>query len=237
VTDELRHHWTLHEIDEESVRLEAERAKLPEQRRVQESRIASERRRLEALDAQVAEWVRRRRDLEREAAALEAQEKKYRLQLDAVTNQHQFEAVQHEIAGVAAKRSTLETGVLERMDDEERAAASRPALLEALAKAEREAGGVLAKLGAEDERLAAELAALAARREAAAARLEPAARSRYERLRTGRGGRAVSAIVQTGVCGGCFRALPPHGLQEAKKRERLLVCDGCGRLVMLPPEG
>jgi predicted nucleic acid-binding Zn-ribbon protein len=58
---------------------------------------------------------------------------------------------------------------------------------------------------------------------------------RYEKLRAGRAGRAVAA-VENGACGGCHRGLPPAILQEARRREKLLVCDGCGRLLMLPPE-
>ena len=29
---------------------------------------------------------------------------------------------------------------------------------------------------------------------------------------------------------------PPQVLQEARKRDRLLICEGCGRLLLLPPE-
>jgi predicted nucleic acid-binding Zn-ribbon protein len=67
------------------------------------------------------------------------------------------------------------------------------------------------------------------------AALAPAARPRYEKLRAGRAGRAVVAI-ENGACGGCHRGLPPAVLQEARRREKLLVCDGCGRLLLLPPE-
>jgi predicted nucleic acid-binding Zn-ribbon protein len=236
VTDELLAHWALHEIDEEAVRLEAERAKFPEQRRAHEARTTAERRRLEALDQRTAEAVKRRRERERDIAALEAQERKYRSQLDAVTNQHQFEAVQHEIAGVAGKRSDLETEVLTSMEEEERASATRVTIAEALARAEREGAEALARIDAEDARLSDALAVLATRRSDAEAALDPVARSRLQRLRASRGGRAVSAIVKD-ACGGCFRVQPPHAMQEARKRERLLTCDGCGRLLMLPPEG
>jgi predicted nucleic acid-binding Zn-ribbon protein len=44
------------------------------------------------------------------------------------------------------------------------------------------------------------------------------------------------AALHNGACGACFRALPPAALQEARRRERLLSCDGCGRFLMLPPE-
>ena len=66
--------------------------------------------------------------------------------------------------------------------------------------------------------------------------LDTASRTRYERLRGLRGGRAVAAIGK-GACGGCGSALAPHALQESRKRDHLLTCDGCGRLLMLPPEG
>jgi len=45
----------------------------------------------------------------------------------------------------------------------------------------------------------------------------------------------VVAIVK-GACGGCFRAQPPQVLQEARRGDRLLACDGCGRLLIWPPE-
>lgn len=235
MTDELRHHWSLHEIDEEAARHEAERAKLPEQRKTLEARVAAEKRKLDAIDVRAAQLEKRRRELERDIAALETQEKRFRAQLDAVTDQKQYEAVQHEIAGVAGKRSDLETEALTLMEDEERAATERPHAADALARAVRESGEAIAKLDAEAARLAGLVAALDARRAEAESQLEPAARTRYQKIRASRGGRAVAALVN-GACGGCFRGQPPHALQEARRRERLLVCDGCGRLVMLPPE-
>ncbi len=235
MTDELLHHWALHLLDEEAVRLGAERAKLPELRRVQEARIAAERRKLDANTARTGELLARRRALERDIAAFETQEKKFRSQLDAVTDQKQFEAVNHEIAGVSGRRSDLETEVLELLESEERLTLEKPELERLLEKAQRDAGEQLARLAAEDARLAERLAELDARREQAGRPLEPATRTRYERLRASRGGRAVVAIT-TGACGGCARNLTPHAQQDARKRERLLVCDGCGRLMMLPPE-
>ncbi len=235
MTEELRLHWALHEIDEQAVACEQVLAKHPEQRRAQEARIASARAALAALDQRTADSSRRRRTLDGEIAAFEAQQKHFERQLLAVTNQHQFEAAQHEIAAVRAKRDVLETEVLERLDVEERDAAGRPEKAHALERAETEGAALFAKLDAESARSRAELAALDARRAETAGRLEPAARTRYEKLRSGRGGRAVAAVVG-GACGGCHSALPPHAVQEARRAERLLTCDGCGRLLVMPPE-
>jgi predicted nucleic acid-binding Zn-ribbon protein len=235
MADDLTAHWTLHEIDEEAARHEVERAKLPEQRRLLETRITTEKRRVDAATKRAGELLARRRELERELATLEAHEKKYRAQLDAVTNQHQFEAVQHEIAGVVAKRSDLETEALTVMENEDRVATERPAVDTALAKAEHEGAATFARLDAEGARLAALVAGLDARRSETVALLAAPARARYERARALRGGRAVSELVN-GSCGGCFSGQAPHALQEARKREQLLVCDACGRLLMLRPE-
>jgi predicted nucleic acid-binding Zn-ribbon protein len=235
VTDDLLHHWALHLLDEDSVRYGSERAKLPELRRAQEARLAAERRKSEANAKQSAELLARRRALERDILALEAQEKKYRTQLDAVTDQKQFEAVQHEIAGVAGKRGDLETQVLEILETEETLAAERPALEAALAKAERETRDLLARLDTEDARLATILADLDRRRGEGEKLLAATARTHYQKIRASKGGRAVVAVTN-GACGGCARNLTPHAQQDARKRDRLLMCDGCGRWMMLPPD-
>lgn len=232
--DELRHHWALHLLDEEAVRHAAERAKLPELRRVQEARLAAETRKVESNAARGAELLARRRALERDIAAFETQEKRFRTQLDAVTDQKQYEAVQHEIASVSGRRGDLETEVLEILEVEERLTDERPALEATQKRAIRETGEQLAHLDAEDARLAGRIAELDALRVEAEAPLEPAARSRYEKIRASRGGRAVVAVAN-GACGGCARNLTPHAQQDARKQDRLLVCDGCGRLMMQPP--
>jgi predicted nucleic acid-binding Zn-ribbon protein len=74
-----------------------------------------------------------------------------------------------------------------------------------------------------------------ARREKHVGGLPPATRSRYERIVQSRDGRAVVAILK-GACGGCFRNQPPQVLQDARRRDRLLTCEGCGRLVIWPPD-
>jgi len=235
VTEELRLHWTLHELDEQAFAHEHELAKHPELRRALDTRIAAAKAALAALDQRVAESQKRRRVLDREIAVFESQQKHFEKQSLAVVNQHQFEAVQHEIAAVKAKRDVLETEVLERLDAEERDQAARGEKAHVLERAEAEGSAMFAKLDQETLERRAALATLDRLRAETVAKLEPAARTRYERLRTGRGGRAIAAVTG-GACGGCHSGLPPHALQEARRAERLLLCDGCGRLLMLAPQ-
>ncbi len=235
MTEELRLHWELHEIDEHAVVREQALARHPDQRRALETRVAAGRNALAALDQRTAESAKRRRVLDGEIAAFDVQVRQFEHHLLAVTDQKQFEAVQHEIAAVKAKRDVLETDVLERLDAEERDVAARAEKAHMLERAQVEASALFAKLDAETATLRAELDALDARRAETAGRLAPAARTRYEKLRAGRAGRAVAAVTQ-GACGGCFRGLSPAALQEARRHEKLLTCDGCGRLMLLPPD-
>ena len=235
MTEELRLHWALHEIDEQAVARGQALAKQPETRREHISRVNAARAAVGAIDQRLADSQKRRRVLDREIAAYDVQQQHFERQVLSVTTQHQLEALQHEIAAVRAKRDVLENEALERLDAEERDLKARPEKAHAFERAETEASAVLARLDAEAATLQAELAGLDARRTETAAALPPATRTRYEKLRVGRGGRAVAAI-ENGACGGCHRGLPPAALQEARRREKLLMCDGCGRLLMLAPE-
>lgn len=235
MTEELRLHWALHEIDEQAVVREHALAQHPEQRRLVAARVAAAQQALTALDQRVADSAKRRRVLDGEIAAFDVQQKRFETQLQSVTDQKQFEAVRHEIEAVRAKRDVLETEALERLEAEEQETAKRPERETALTRAQGEAAAVTTRLDAESATLRTELAALEAQRADTVARLEPVARNRYERLRTGRAGRAVAGIVQQ-ACGACHHALPPASLQEAKRRERLVACDGCGRLLLLAPD-
>jgi len=234
VTDELRTHWLLHEIDEQAVPREQALAKHPELRKAQEAKVAAARTAVASIDQRLGDSRKRRRALDADIAALETQEKHFEKQSLAVTNQQQFEAIRHEIANVKAKRDKPETEVLERLEAEERDSAALAEKTKLLQRVEAEAGAVYARLDAEAATLRTEVAALDARRAEAAAALAPPARTRYERLRQGRAGRAVAAIVH-GACGGCHASVPPHALPEARRGERLLLCEGCGRLLMYPP--
>lgn len=235
MNDELLHHWALRDIDDEAARLASELAKLPALRRAHEARTGAAERALRALDERAEAALKRRRALERDIAAFDAQEKRFEQQLSAVTDQKQFLAVQHEIAAVRAKRSDVETTALECLEIEERCAAERPGIESAWQRAVQDSTQANALWDAEAASAQARGNELDAARARSAALLTPASRSQYERLRHARDGRAVAAI-ENGACGACFHRLSPHSAQDARKRERMLSCDGCGLLLMLAPE-
>lgn len=235
MTPELAHLWALHQLDEQAIVHEQALLRLPARREQVESPVRAARAELERSRAHAAEVRRARVALEGEAATLAEQEKRFQGQLAAIKKNEEYQALLHEIAGLRGRRSDLETGILERLEEEERWDAARPGAEGALAQLEREQAAALGSLAAERQGHGSELAALETRRAAELAELPPATRSRYERIRASREGRAVVPIAK-GACGGCFRAQPPQLLQEARRRDRVLLCDGCGRMLIQPPE-
>ncbi len=234
MSEEVDRLWALRGLDEEAHGVRATLARFPEQRRELERSVAGARERLETLKAHLADLQKQRRDLERQAGVLSEQERKFQSQLPTVKKNEEYTALLHEIEGTRRKRSDLETEILMRMDGEEQEQKKRPEVERALQAAEREAAERLRVLEGEEATERARLADLDARRQIELEHLPPGTRTRYERVHAMRDGRAVMPIVK-GACGGCFRAQPPQVLQEARRRDRMLTCEGCGRLMVLPP--
>jgi hypothetical protein len=236
MTDEIRRLWTLATLDEQIVVIDGHLARFPAEREALDQRVAAERARVAAHQQAVAELQKRRRELEREIEALTEQERKYLGQQAAVKTNAEYQALTHEIDGCKQKRSDRETDVLMLMDEQEAQARTGPQIDAALRAAEAERAERVRALEAVEAEERAQRAELAAKRAAELDGLPPATRSRYERVHSSRQGRAVVLILK-GACGGCFRTQSPAVLQEARKRDRLIACDGCGRILILAPDG
>ena len=234
MSEEIDRLWALQDLDEQAAGVREILARFPEQRRELEHRIVEARQRLEQAKARGVESQKQRRELEREAGSLGDQERRFQQQLPAIKKNEEYTALLHEIEGVRQKRSELETRVLERMEEEEREQRERPALEQALKNAEAEAAARAKIIDAQETSEQGKLGVLEARRDAHVKELASATRARYERVHASREGRAVVGIVK-GACGGCYRTLPPAVLQEARRRDRMMGCEGCGRIIVWPP--
>jgi len=235
VNEELQVLWALHDLDERMIVLQSALARFPAQRQTVDHRLATERRRLETLKKELGDAQVRRRAIEKDIETLAVEERKFQGQLPLVKKNEEYTALLHEIAGVKQKRSERETDVLMLMDQEERRLGEKPAIEKSLATLEAESSARLATLDREEKEERQRVAEVEAERTALSSRLTAGTRARYERVRTSLEGRAVVPI-QKGACGGCYRGQPPQVLQEARRGDRLLACDGCGRILVWPPE-
>jgi predicted nucleic acid-binding Zn-ribbon protein len=235
VTDELRVLWSLHELDERLVSLQEALRRYPGQRSALDERLTAERRRLEVARQQITDLQLKHRQVEKDIEALTAEERKFMSQLPLVKKNEEYTALLHEIQGAKAKRSDRETELLLMMEDEQKLQGERPALERSVADLEAETKQRLERIEVEEKAERDQVAGVERERSDLLAKLPATTRSRYERIRSSREGRAVVPILK-GACGGCYRGQPPQALQEARRGDRVLICDGCGRMLMLPPE-
>jgi predicted nucleic acid-binding Zn-ribbon protein len=172
-----------------------------------------------------------KRAAEKDAETLGEQERKFQTQLTQVKKNEEYSALLHEIAAAQARRSALETVVLEKMDEEGRAAEGIAAARASLAAAEKEAAAARATIAGEEGELKAEEGGLLARRDAALGLLPPGLRSRYEKLLVARKGRAVSELSGD-VCAACGAHLPPQKAIAVRRGESVVDCPDCGRILV-----
>lgn len=235
MTEELQLLWSVRAMDERLSAVRAALARFPVQRAELEARVRAERVHLDQAKTRLAELQKTRRDRERDIEDAHEQQRKFEGQLFAVKKNDEYTALVHQIDAMKATRSDLETQVLVQLEEEEKIQHERPGIEQALAKAEKEAAERRAEIDRQEAVEREHMRVLETERAGHLERLTASTRTRYERVHGSRDGRAVVPIVK-GACGGCFRAQPPQVLQEAKRGDRLLSCDGCGRLIIWPPE-
>ncbi|MEG0807682.1 MAG: C4-type zinc ribbon domain-containing protein [Alistipes sp.] len=148
-------------------------------------------------------------------------------EFDAITKEVEYQELEIELAekrlkeyavGVKAKKQLLE--------EAEALIAARAADL--VAKKEE-----LACIEAETKPQVAELGVLA---EKAQAKIDERLLLAYERIRRNvRNGLAV-VTVRRDACGGCFNHIPPQRQADIRQGKKLIVCEYCGRILVVDPD-
>ncbi len=203
------------------------------QRRAEARQADATRRRLEAAG-------RRRRDAEGEVQGFRKRKDDLAKQLQGVKTNVEYQANLKESATMEAKAREWEEVILEAMEIEEATQRTAARLRQDLAEKERVAAEEEARAAAEVAAVQAEERELEARRSGLIERLAAPVRSKYERLRAAKGETAIVAVTH-GSCGGCHYNLPPQTVNEVRRGDRMILCEGCGRILVWvdgsPPAG
>jgi predicted nucleic acid-binding Zn-ribbon protein len=186
--------------------------------------VAAERKRLEEAE-------RRRRSCESELQDAEAKRTKFQAQTSMVKTNAEYTALLGEIETASQRISTLETGILEALEEIDAATHSvKTVQVEQKAIEEnhlREAQALREKL-VEVQKLVAEREA---EREQLLAKLPPDARSKYKRVKDGIG--SGTAQITGRSCSRCHRDIPYETINRLTAGE-VHPCGNCGRLLVLP---
>lgn len=186
---------------------------------------------LKKREAEHQAQLKARRELERQVGDFETKLRDNLTRQGGAKTNAELDAFKREASFIREQKSGVETRILEMFDEEEglngRIAEARALVDAAKAQAEEKARAIEAR--AANDR--AELARRRAECDRLAAGLPGPIQSRFQQLLKAKNGVAVATVVR-GACGGCFNALPPQLVNEARKGESAQICESCGRMLV-----
>lgn len=149
----------------------------------------------------------------------------------------ELESLQHEIATLARRQSTLEDELLEVMEQREAAADALNAATGAARELEESASRLAAARDAALAQIDADLAARSQQRSAAAALIPPDLLALYEKVRDASGGQGAAALKQR-RCEGCRLELAGSELSAVRSAppDAVIRCDNCRRILVRTDE-
>ncbi len=171
------------------------------------------------------------KNLELEISALQENLKKLQGQMMAIKTNKEYDALVAQIDAVKESINEKETLLLETIEKIDTLSSN---IEEYKQKAEETKGQNNKQLEILQEKMnsvGTKIQDKQNERKSVADQVPKRAMSIYERVRKVRGGMVV-VPVRKRACGACYKALPPHRIQELKRGDRMISCDNCGRLLI-----
>ncbi len=222
---------SLSRADLECAQLHGRTEAIPRELEKHEAELNVQRRLLEDQESRLEDLRRERRLLEHDAESARQRRRDLELQQFRIKNNTEYQAMVREITDLNRRGDDLDEQAVKLIDDEKLVQVEIDRLRELVAQEERRLSGVRERLASELEGFRRQLDAARQAREDYVGRLSPGLRTRYERIRRSKGDMAVVSVT-SGACGGCGYQLPPQRLVELQKKERVIVCEGCGRILV-----
>ena len=223
--------YGLQQLDDEIYDLVTDEEAIPQAKLDLESEVRGIEGKLKALKQESLDLAKTRKEKEIELDALGQKRVKFQSQQMQVKSNREYDALKHEIEGLGTQISGFEDAVLEILERSEVIAREIADEEKSLKAANERLKQEVALLDQKAEGLRASIAQKSAERSKLIEGMEASLLTRYERIRDVKDGLAV-ATVQKGACGGCFRRIPPQEMQILKRNDRIMSCEGCGRILI-----
>ncbi len=234
--EELKRLLQLQEMDDELSSLERAKVELPRKIEVLEERIKEANQRLDDRKVDLEELKRRKRHSEMELRDTEAGLKDLQAKVYEIKTNKEYDALQNEIASKKEKISNSEEEILTLMSQIEEMEEEIQKLGEDFDSISQESGAELEAQKRDLATLEEKIAIKKGERKNIAVHISQKALATYERVSKGKNGLAVVRI-RKGACGGCFKSLPPQNLQEIRRKDQLITCENCGRILVWENQG
>jgi predicted nucleic acid-binding Zn-ribbon protein len=223
--------FRLQKLDDEIDALEKERATIPGEKEGIDANLEEMGKAIQKIKDESLQVSKMRDERETDLKQIGEQINKFQGQLFQVKTNREYESLQHEIDSLKEKSSGIEDVILDLLERTEKISSTTAEEQEKLKGYRAEAEKEKRELDARLKELGDQILVKQDERKRLVVNLDDALLSRYDRIREKKGGLAVAAVVN-GACGGCFRRIPPQEMQELKQMQRIIACEGCGRIIV-----
>jgi len=221
----------LQAVDSKLLDLEISKGDLPKLVQDFEKKIAKLERQIQETDGKLTETQKIRRQTEGQIKLEEEKLKKYQNQLYDVTTNKEYDSLTQEIENEKNLIENLETQILEYITIEEETEKDQTGIGEEMERYSNELKEKKTELNemlksSENEELKLQHA-----REKIVHKLKKPLLNKYMRINKAKHGLAVVPVTRN-ACGGCFKAIPPQEIVEIRKRDKMICCETCGRMLV-----
>lgn len=220
----------LQDLERQAAALRADLEAVDQRRREIEAPVLEAQATLDGLTRTIDERQAQRRAGDRDVAALQQRLAKFRQQLMAVTNNREYEAVQHEIATAEAQLKTREDETIALLFELDELTPQAVDTQREVNDRRDAAALAAAALADETQRHRLELAALDGSIAALRPTIAAPALAIYDRT-SKRYPRHAVAELKGELCVGCNVKLRPMVASAVRKSEQIVQCENCTRLL------
>ena len=217
-------------IDYDLGELERSKDYLPDMMQNLNREIEDARVKLADTTGRLEEAMVAQKKLELDVKSRETELQKYQQQMMSIKTNKEYDALVSQIDALKAQISDGETKLLQTIDLIERLSEENKVLREKQTQIEENNGKQLQILQEKIDSIGDKVTDKYNSRKEVISSITKPVFSNYERVRKGRGGRAVVAVKKN-ACSSCFKALTPRKIQEIKRGDSVLTCDYCGCLL------
>lgn len=235
VEEKLKALYQLQTMLTEIDKIKTLRGELPLEVQDLEDEVAGLTTRIEKINNEISELKAAVATKKNEIEAAKASVDKYKVQMDNVRNNREYDVLNKEIEfqtleiELCEKRIREYTQGIETKNEEiEKSAALLEERKQDLEVKKSELEEIVAETKQEEEKLREKAKGLEAT-------IEPRLLQAFKRIRkNSRNGLGI-VYVQRDACGGCFNKIPPQRQLDIRMRKKIIVCEYCGR-IMIDPE-
>jgi len=222
----------LQEIDKEINTLERSKEEFPAEIGRLNRELEAARGKIGETEKNASELESNRRLMEGELDTINQDLKKHQDRLYKVTSNREYDALQVEIETLEARKDEHETGILRSIEDHDDLATKLKEDKDVFSDREKEILKHIKELTARLDSLEGDVQTWQKKRKGFEKKIEVPALSTYNRIRRMVKGGIAVVEIKKGSCGGCFRQLSPQLLLEARKINKVMRCENCGRITV-----